>query len=190
MIREWRTPMRTHGTFSLLPIIITILTLADGLLHFRLDYALFGGKLWGAPSFGGPPPGIKIPQPIPFVSLPLNELFLLNFLGYVVLAFVSWLVLRLLPARLWIVDVVLNSVHPHVNYRLDAYWRAKSARAWVHCEGSRSGADSRSRHASVVARRTPEDEPSDGIKSSSLCSLHRSPVTTRNTPRNRGDVVA
>ncbi len=116
--------MRTRGTFSLLPIIITILTLADGLLHLRLDYVLFGGKLWGAPSFGGPPPGaappaagapvrtgpppgIKTPQPIPFVSLPLNELFLLNFLGYVVLAFVFWLMLRLLPARLWIVDVVL-----------------------------------------------------------------------------------
>jgi len=115
--------MRARSTDGILPAIITLLALADGLLHLRLDYALFGGKLWGAPSFGGPPPGaaplpagaptggpppgFKPPAPLPGVSLPLNELFLLNFLGYFALAVIFYLVLRFRAQWLWLVEVAL-----------------------------------------------------------------------------------
>jgi len=115
--------MRARGTDRILPAIITLLALADGLLHLRLDYALFGGKLWGAPSFGGPPlgasprpagvpsggplPGFKPPALLPGVSLPLNELFLLNFLGYFALAVIFYLVLRFRARWLWLVEVAL-----------------------------------------------------------------------------------
>ena len=113
--------MRGRGAFWLLPIIITLLALADGLLHLRLIYILFRGRLWGSPSFGpppgapprsggGPPPGAPRggpPQAIPFVSLPLNELFLLNCIGFVVLVLVLWLALTRFTRWVWAVDVVL-----------------------------------------------------------------------------------
>ncbi len=98
--------------------IIVVLALADGLLHLLLDFILFGGSLIGsgpppepppgpppgAPAGGaGPPPGPPR-QPFP---LPLNELFLLNFIGYVVLVLVFWFSPRWLGARRWVVDVVL-----------------------------------------------------------------------------------
>jgi len=119
-MREWRNTMRRRGAFWVLPIIITLLALADGLLHLRLIYVLFRGRLWGTPSFGGPPPGAPpgggpppgAPRggptdPIPFVSLPLNELFLLNCIGFVVLVLVFWFVLRRFCRWVWVVDVVL-----------------------------------------------------------------------------------
>lgn len=113
--------MRGRGAFWILPIIITLLALADGLLHLRLIYILFRGRLWGSPSFGGPPPGAPRsgggpppgaprggpPQAIPFVSLPLNELFLLNCIGFIVLALMLWLVLTRFSGWVWAVDVVL-----------------------------------------------------------------------------------
>lgn len=117
--------MRSRGnTHWMLPLIITVLALADGLLHFRLDYILFRGRLWGEPSFGGPPPGAPPrgtgapggsapprgggpPSPLPLISLPLNELFLLNFIGFIVLAVIFWIVLRTRPAWIWVVDIVL-----------------------------------------------------------------------------------
>lgn len=112
--------MRERFNHWVLPAIITLLALADGLLHLRLIYILFRGRLWGSPSFGpppgapagggGPPPGAPRggpPQAIPFVSLPLNELFLLNCIGFVVLALLLWITLRAFRRAVWLVDVVL-----------------------------------------------------------------------------------
>ncbi len=56
---------------------ITLLALADGGLHFALDFVLYGGKLWGAPSFPLPrvgavapysPPGATPRRLVPFPS--------------------------------------------------------------------------------------------------------------------------
>jgi hypothetical protein len=118
--------MRTRVTNWILPAIITVLALADGILHLRLISKLFGGKYWGSPSFGGPPPGapaggpagvpggggppaggFKMPQAIPFVSLPLNELFLLNCIGFVVLTLLFWVVWLRFSRWIWAVDVVM-----------------------------------------------------------------------------------
>jgi NADH dehydrogenase len=65
---------------------IAILALTDGVLHVALDFALFQGQ---------------------FFLSSLSELFLLNFLGFVVLAAVFLLSPRWLKARCWLVDVVL-----------------------------------------------------------------------------------
>jgi hypothetical protein len=112
--------MRARVTDWILPIVITILALADGILHFRLIYKLFRGRLWGSPSFGPPPGapagapgggrppgGFKMPQAIPFVSLPLNELFLLNCIGFVVLVLMLWVVFLWFNHWLWVVDIAL-----------------------------------------------------------------------------------
>lgn len=116
--------MRARVADWILPIVITILALADGILHLRLIYKLFRGRLWGSPSFGPPPGasagapggppgggrppgGFKMPQAIPFVSLPLNELFLLNFIGFVVLVAILWVVFLWSTRWLWVVDVVM-----------------------------------------------------------------------------------
>jgi len=113
--------MRQRGIRWLLPVIITLLAVADGVLHLRLIYVLFRGRLWGSPSFGGrplgappggggPPPGAPRggpPRPIPFISLPLNELFLLNCIGFIVLALLLWFVLRRFGGWVWVVDIVL-----------------------------------------------------------------------------------
>src|SRR5512133_567043 len=76
----------------ILPAIITVLALADGLVHLSLDFVLFRGNFFG-PGRSGPPPGRLAPPPgggPPQLPLPLNELFLLNFVGYVVLALLFW----------------------------------------------------------------------------------------------------
>lgn len=65
---------------------IAILALTDGVLHVALDFALFRGR---------------------FFQSSLSELFLLNFIGFVVLAAVFLLSPRWLRARCWLVDVVL-----------------------------------------------------------------------------------
>ncbi len=95
---------------GLLRLAIVILAVADGVLHFALDFILFRGRLIGNP-FNGPPPGAPPgapagPPPSPLI-LPLNELFLLNFIGWVVLAVLFWLSPRLLGARRWLVDVAM-----------------------------------------------------------------------------------
>jgi hypothetical protein len=113
--------MRGRANHFILPVVITLLALAGGLLHLRLIYVLFRGRLWGSPSFGRPPPGAPPrapgpppgaprggpPKPIPFLSLPLNELFLLNCIGFVVLVLLFWIVLRRFGGWVWVMDVAL-----------------------------------------------------------------------------------
>jgi hypothetical protein len=115
-----------RGSGGILTAVIVLLALADGLLHLSLDFVLFGGNFFGTPSFG-PPPGGRPggpgpygpprgrppggpggsggPAPLPF-PLPLNQLFFLNFLGYMVLVIAFLLAPRFLGARAWIVDIV------------------------------------------------------------------------------------
>ncbi len=86
---------------------IAILALADGVLHLLLRFILFRGPPGpppgAAPGGSGPSPG---PRPSPFV-LPLPDLFLLNFIGYVVLVLVFWFGRRWLGRMRWAVDGVL-----------------------------------------------------------------------------------
>jgi hypothetical protein len=96
--------------------LIALLALTDGVLHLALDMVLFRGNFGffrlgetpqgGPPPGGGsgPPPGATPPPQLP---LPLNQLFLLNFLGWVVLVVVFWLAPRWLGARAWIVDAAM-----------------------------------------------------------------------------------
>ncbi len=117
--------MQRRVTDWIFPPIITILALGDGFLHLRLIYKLFRGRLWGSPSFGPPPGapaggpsggppgggrppgGFKMPQAIPFVSLPLNELFLLNCIGFVVLVLLFWVVWLRFRRWIWAVDIAM-----------------------------------------------------------------------------------
>jgi heme A synthase len=95
----------------ILPVVITLLALADGALHLTLDVVLFRGNFLGRL---GPPPGAAPqapanPPPGPPVPLPfqLNQMFLLNCIGYVLLVALLWFVLwRFGGWRRWI-DVVL-----------------------------------------------------------------------------------
>ena len=83
---------------------IMLLALVDGGLHFALDFVLFRGRLWGDP-FGNPPPGATPPpQPLP---LPLNELFILNAIGYLVLIVAFWLAPRVLGRWSWLVSLAI-----------------------------------------------------------------------------------
>ncbi len=99
---------------SILRILIAILALADGVLHLSLDFVLFRGNFIGRPfpagprpgtlpGGGGPPPGAG-PN---LFALPLNELFLLNFVGAVVLVLLFVFSARWLGARRWWVNVVM-----------------------------------------------------------------------------------
>jgi hypothetical protein len=109
--------------------VISVLALVDGALHFALDYVLFHGNLFGALHFGPPPPpagggaaaGPPPPPPGPppsnpilqaldisrITGLQLNQLFVLNAIGYIVLVVAFWLAPRLLGRWSWLVDVVL-----------------------------------------------------------------------------------
>src|SRR5205807_10331261 len=99
---------------AMLLALITILALADGVLHLSLDYVLFRGNLFGSPFAGGgppggprggppgggppagaPPPGPRPPQ----LPLELNQLFFLNFVGFVGLTALFLLSPRLLGRR-------------------------------------------------------------------------------------------
>ncbi len=97
----------------ILRALIAILALADGVLHFSLDIVLFRGNFFGGGPSGprpGATPGSVAPPPTargnPLI-LPLNELFLLNFIGAVILVLLFWFSRRLLGDRRWLVDVVL-----------------------------------------------------------------------------------
>lgn len=99
---------------QILRAVIALFALADGVLHLALDFVLFRGNLFGDPFAGrapsaatpprtGPPPA---PRGNPLI-LPLNELFLLNFAGEVVLVAAFLLSRRLLGERRWLVDVIM-----------------------------------------------------------------------------------
>jgi hypothetical protein len=93
-------------TGRLLPLLIGLLALADGILHLSLDFVLFRGNLFGqlGPPPGAPPPGANPPPALP---LPLNQLFVLNFVVFVLLALAAWFGGRLLGDRRWLVDVAI-----------------------------------------------------------------------------------
>lgn len=79
----------------MLRTLIIILAIADGLLHVALNVVVFRGNFFG---------------PLPFPSafpLPLNQLFVLNLVGYVILAVAFWAAPRVLGARQWLVDAAL-----------------------------------------------------------------------------------
>ena len=78
----------------MLRIVIIILAIADGILHLALNVVLFRGNFFG-----------ELPFPSPF-PLPFNQLFTLNFVGYVILAVAFWYAPRFLGRRQWILDVV------------------------------------------------------------------------------------
>src|SRR5215208_4809228 len=79
----------------MLRIAIVVLALVDGVLHLALNQVLFRGNFFGA-----------LPFPSPF-PLPMNQMFTLNFVGYVVLALAFWFAPRFLGRQSWLLDVVL-----------------------------------------------------------------------------------
>lgn len=105
--------MVSYANRGALPIIITVLALADGILHFALDFILFRGRIFGSGRPPGPPPGTRPggppPGPAPLVPMPfpLNEMFLLNLIGWIVLVVLFWLGPSLLGRTRWIVDVLM-----------------------------------------------------------------------------------
>src|SRR5690348_9638065 len=89
-----------------LAIAITLLALADGLLHLSLDFVLFRGNLFGRlgpPPGAAPPPGANRP---PESLLPLNQAFTLNLVGYVVLVLIFWFVAPRLGTWQWTIDAL------------------------------------------------------------------------------------
>ena len=95
-------------TARILAIALTLLSLADGVLHLSLDFVLFRGNLFGPL---GPPPGAAAPagaapppQPLP---LPLNQLFVVNFVGYLLLVLFFWFVAPRLSSLSWLGAVLL-----------------------------------------------------------------------------------
>ena len=107
-----RTTSASPAT-RILPAIITVLALVDGVVHLSLDFVLFRGNFFGSGAPPGPPPGGAPrgsgppPGGGPNLPLPLNELFLLNFIGYVVLVLVFWFAPRWLGGMRWLVNVVM-----------------------------------------------------------------------------------
>ena len=113
--------MATSMTQRIVAVAIPVLALVDGAIHFLLDFVLFRGNFFGspfpagertgtAPRAGAAPPRVGAPPargPAFALPLPLNELFLLNFAGSIVLVVLYVLSRRLLGERRWIVDVVL-----------------------------------------------------------------------------------
>jgi len=83
----------TERTLTVLAGIMSLLALADGVLHFALDFVLFRGNIFGA--FG--------PRELP---LALNQLFALNLVGYVVLVLVLWFAAPRLGGSSWLVNVL------------------------------------------------------------------------------------
>ncbi|HZT05838.1 MAG TPA: hypothetical protein VFC51_02320 [Chloroflexota bacterium] len=80
----------------LLMWVIVALALADGVLHFALDFILFRGNLFG-----------PVPGPPPRLFLPLNQLFVLNAIGYVILVGAVLITARHPRPWAWVVDAGL-----------------------------------------------------------------------------------
>lgn len=106
--------MVSRANSTILRVIIAVLALGDGVLHLSLDWVLFRGNLFGSGRPPGPPSGTLPPRTgvpprpagNPFI-LPLNELFLLNFAGEVILVVLFLYSRRLLGERRWIADVLM-----------------------------------------------------------------------------------
>ncbi len=106
------TTDRANNAF--LELFVPILVVADGVIHLLLDFVLFHGTLIGSPFPAGgrrpagagprpgPPPGPRLALP-----LPLNEMFLLNFIGAVILAALFVVGRRWSPGRRALLDVVM-----------------------------------------------------------------------------------
>jgi hypothetical protein len=71
----------------LLALVIVVLAIADGILHLALDIVLFRGR---------------------FFLNELSILFLLNFVGYLVLAGLFMFRVRLLGSRAWLANLLLG----------------------------------------------------------------------------------
>jgi hypothetical protein len=92
-----------------LPILIVVLALADGILHLSLDFVLFRGNLFGTlgPPPGAPPPPAPGAGGPPRMPLPLNQLFVLTFVGYLLLVLAFWFGTHRLGSWAWLLNVVL-----------------------------------------------------------------------------------
>lgn len=101
--------MKDYQGNILVRVVIGLLALADGVIHFSLDFVLFRGNLFGSPFPSGPRPG-GAPPPGPRANpliLPLNQLFVLNLVGAVVLVLFFWFVAPRLGARRWLMNLAL-----------------------------------------------------------------------------------
>jgi hypothetical protein len=104
--------MMERAWVKVLAVVIPLLLLADGTIHLVLNFVLFGGRGGGArppgPPPGGVPPGARPPGPgfNPLI-LPLNQLFVLNFVGAIVLVLLFLLVLWRFRSKVWIVDIAM-----------------------------------------------------------------------------------
>jgi hypothetical protein len=78
-----------------LRLAIVLLCIVDGILHLALNWVLFQGNWFGT-----------LPFPSPF-PLPLNQLFTLNFVGYIVLALAFWFAPRFIGRAAWLLDIVI-----------------------------------------------------------------------------------
>lgn len=100
--------------------LISILVLVDGYIHLQRSGVF--GRPGGPPPISfppgasgpagappGPPPGPSGPPPSPpnQLPLPLDQLFLLNAIGYALLLGAFWLGPGLLGSRRWLIDVAL-----------------------------------------------------------------------------------
>ena len=88
----------------ILAIFLTVLALADGILHLSLDFVLFRGNLFGplGPPPGAAPPAGAAPPPPQHLPVPLNQLFVLNFVGYLLLVLFFWFVAPRLSSLSWL----------------------------------------------------------------------------------------
>jgi hypothetical protein len=89
---------------TILSAVIVLLALAVGALHLALDFVLFKGNFAG--SQASPPPGAPPLPAWPGIA-PLPQLFLANFVGYLVLAIIFLAVMRRRAAVRTVVNALL-----------------------------------------------------------------------------------
>ncbi len=99
--------MLTRANDRIFAIAISILTLADGVLHLSLDWVLFRGNLFGNPFAGRTPAAGGGVRGLIQSIMPLNEAFVLNFVGAVILVVLFWATRRWLGERRWLMNVVI-----------------------------------------------------------------------------------